>query len=92
MSDLFWLANAQKAIGKPIRPLAEGFPLSHRSRGNRHLLTISPEPSRIQDAKTRLQALCALRLTLEQEPNTQRKRCRSETTTPLILETEKSTD
>ena len=38
-------AQGLAACGNPIRPLPEGLPLRNRSRGNRHLLAMSPDPS-----------------------------------------------
>lgn len=35
------------ARGNTIRPMPKGLPLSHRSRGTRHLLAMSPDPKRI---------------------------------------------
>jgi hypothetical protein len=41
--DHVWKAERLAACGNPIRPLPEGLPVSHRARGNRHLLAMSPD-------------------------------------------------
>ena len=35
-----------KARGDTLRPLPQGLPVGHRTRGNRHILVMNPDPNR----------------------------------------------
>ena len=43
--DHVWQAQGLAAGCNQIRPMPKGLPLSHRTRSNRHLLAMSPDPS-----------------------------------------------
>ena len=42
--DHVWAAQGLEARGNPLRQMPEGLPLSNRTRGNCHLLAMSPDP------------------------------------------------